>query len=600
MKQFNSSHLPFLRLFKISAICILLIRILPIHAQVASIVVDSITMIPNRVIPFDEPFVLLIPIKSQRVSALYQIELLNRTSLRETVIRQKGMGFQQLSSRSYEIVKLNKTRYLKVDYGALYLARREAGAANNFYLDPGTSYAFLWAGDISNEAWEIFDQYRRYRTQSDVSESAQSLQKVKRLYRKLLISNRKQLGFPFIFTPSDTLNYSTPPPGGNNKLDNIHFKTSLSDWYDDPNTGLQSIYADLEQQEGALRDTLKKTYFSRSPTPDRQDAYRKFIGYLVQNNNTFDSELKTSFLPIPAKATNRLLRLEAIDDSTHQHLFTGLETLDCDACKPLSKRQYETRYTNIKSSLQQVSELYTIAASLAVNTPALGTAAKDLLFYKQRLQRIAPKLEALVAKRSALADSIAKISMQGLATFSSNTNVVGFETRNKLSIAPDFGVVTTYISSSGKANPYPFMPYLGFHVNLHPINRENYFRSYPHKLSHYLSLMVGWTLVEVNNGPKQAHRVDQDSITSYFGGKGTLLTGAGFRLGNAARITAGAQWYFKYNLNPTTNTYSERKLKAWPFIGFSLDLSLTTLLNGVADVVKSIPRSYVAPRVTTE
>jgi hypothetical protein len=114
------------------------------------------------------------------------------------------------------------------------------------------------------------------------------------------------------------------------------------------------------------------------------------------------------------------------------------------------------------------------------------------------------------------------------------------------------------------------MPYLGFHINFRPINKNLNFWSYRHNnVGQFLSAFVGWTMVKVG---KDNQRLD-------FFEKSSLLTGLGIRVGNAVRIVGGKMWYF--NIEGS----QKRVFTNMSFIGVSLDFELEKLFNGFKDLV---------------
>jgi hypothetical protein len=317
------------------------------------------------------------------------------------------------------------------------------------------------------------------------------------------------------------------------------------------------------------------------------------IKEITQQSNHFDSKLKTVYLPDIRKVIQRLLKLYYIDQITYRKILQGVETIDCNGCKVTENYLHENRLANIKASLGLVEELYFLAEAIHTSNTNLDGAVNSLKAFREELQNLVTQFEPVVQERKSINDVLFNIGLSNLNQLGGNTYVSSFETRSKLSIAPDFGIVTT-LGKDG-SNPYPFVPYLGFHINLRPINRDITFWSYHHKPLHHWSILFGWSLVSIDNGPKQL--AGADSVASFFSkGKGTLLTGVGFRLGNVVRITGGGMWYFKYQPSAVnTNFYDQRRLKYWPFIGVSLDLSIKDLLNGISDVLTGAPRTFRPP-----
>jgi hypothetical protein len=109
--------------------------------------------------------------------------------------------------------------------------------------------------------------------------------------------------------------------------------------------------------------------------------------------------------------------------------------------------------------------------------------------------------------------------------------------------------------------------------------------------------MLGWSLVSIDSDSLRG--AEKDSVSSFFSkGKGTLLTGLGFRLNGAIRVTAGYMWYFNFSRSPTNPLIYDRRRFAWPYLGISLDLNLKDLLSGITDIFTGLPRRYQAPKPT--
>jgi hypothetical protein len=188
------------------------------------------------------------------------------------------------------------------------------------------------------------------------------------------------------------------------------------------------------------------------------------------------------------------------------------------------------------------------------------------------------------------------------------TDLFNFETRGKFAITPEFGYIVAGLKR-GQADgevvltdpTYYLSPYLGFHINFRYWDKNLPFWGNPnHKLINHFSGMIGYTL----------NKIDSKTNTDFFTNGRSLLLGAGFRLGNAARVVSGILLSNQINTSKTvsyvdnrktiTETESvngvvkatsivydkieiidiiDRKVKPTFFVGLSLDLSLKPILG---------------------
>jgi hypothetical protein len=151
-----------------------------------------------------------------------------------------------------------------------------------------------------------------------------------------------------------------------------------------------------------------------------------------------------------------------------------------------------------------------------------------------------------------------------------NTNIFNFKTRGESIINPCFGFVAVGSLKSNQTEFWDVPTYAGFHINLRPIDKNTPFRLMPNRnYRHYLSLFVGLTLTSISEEGKR-----EDLF-----GKKSLLTGVGFRINNAIRLTSGALWFKELNTNPIKTDKSAAIL---PFAGLSIDLDLKSLFGGIS------------------
>jgi hypothetical protein len=153
-----------------------------------------------------------------------------------------------------------------------------------------------------------------------------------------------------------------------------------------------------------------------------------------------------------------------------------------------------------------------------------------------------------------------------------NTNIINFKTRGENLINPCFGFVALGTLQSSKSTFWDVPGYIGFHINLRPIDKNIPFRLLPNRgIQHYLSFFAALTLTSLGEEGKR-----EDLF-----GKKSLLTGVGFRVNNAIRLTAGTAWVKKIDPDPITTKKSAAVL---PYIGVSVDLDLKGLFGGLSSL----------------
>jgi hypothetical protein len=152
-----------------------------------------------------------------------------------------------------------------------------------------------------------------------------------------------------------------------------------------------------------------------------------------------------------------------------------------------------------------------------------------------------------------------------------STTSLNFDTRTAFSITPDFGYVYY-----GYQNEFQGLaPYLGAQIEFRYFDKDIPFRLIANKTwLHYLSFTTGITLTSVGKAGKR---------DDFFSGK-SLLTGLGFRLSNAIRITAGGILFYKEDPDPAIDN---KKLNMTPFVGISIDLRLKSIMGDLTDLIPS-------------
>jgi hypothetical protein len=147
-----------------------------------------------------------------------------------------------------------------------------------------------------------------------------------------------------------------------------------------------------------------------------------------------------------------------------------------------------------------------------------------------------------------------------------------FVTSYKFRIVPDFGFIGVFKGS--KVGFQDMTPYLGFNINFRSIDKSIPMRNVLYKSwLHYLSFIGGITLRSLKIDGKRDN----------FFGDNDLLTGLGFRLNNAIKLTGGVVWFRRIDTNPLS---TNKPLGCSGFAGISIDLELQSLFGGIANLFK--------------
>lgn len=128
----------------------------------------------------------------------------------------------------------------------------------------------------------------------------------------------------------------------------------------------------------------------------------------------------------------------------------------------------------------------------------------------------------------------------------SSSEIFDFDTRTNFAITPEFGYIfvpnlkqgeITGNNASNEIYPKNYnTPFVGFHINFRYWDKNLPFWSNPnHKLINHFSWMLGYTLSPMKSKVTE----------SFFNNGRNLITGIGFRLGNAVRVVGGVMLYNK-------------------------------------------------------
>lgn len=559
------------------------------HAQLKAIKVDSITGVPTEALPFDQSFVLKIPVsKNAQISAVEYVPLIRRKKVGESVsahikrnVFSHSYAIPKIESKYFHYSTEDNIRYLNVTFPVEH------------FLKPSRNYAFI-LNQFTHDEFEMFMSYHNHKITSNLVE----LNKAKAFYDKLRAKEQKTFEDEnFLYNFEGSKNDSLLK-----RVDEIYLgkqgETVVQGWPLVPDfTAYNLNEAALNAYIGGL-GTL--TLFSGTI------SLKALMDFVSGIDPSINIEFKKKYFIEDNALLNKIILLYNLSAIDYTNLLNGRISLDAGNDKVLNESEIINRQENIKKTKKSLKDIQKLADLLNSRGIAqMNVVSTNITTFLGHLNGSDANINAMVQSyRSIEGKLIERGYLDATLIKGGNTYTYNFSTRNSLSIAPDFGLVTTRIGNDGN-NPYSFVPYLGFHVNIRPLNRDVPFRSYKKTLINRISLLAGFSLVDISNGPKGTANLQADSTRSFFKSS-TLLTGIGFRLSNVARITFGTMWYFKYvrdtNQLNTTYIYKDRSLNFWPFIGLTIDLTPKSIFEGFEKFethLTNSPRNFTAPTPAT-
>jgi hypothetical protein len=224
---------------------------------------------------------------------------------------------------------------------------------------------------------------------------------------------------------------------------------------------------------------------------------------------------------------------------------------------------------SINSYKQQKFDAFEHYDNLMAASPQVDTQGLKK-FYENKLKSIYNTSSTEAVKKMKIIKAIINDDLfKKSVSFSSTSEVFSFETRAKLRVTPDFG----YLGYGFQKDFNGITPYLGFQIEFRYFDKNIPFQLIPNKtIGHRLSFFSGVTLASLK---KENKRED------FFSNK-SLISGLGFRLSNALRITGGAILFNREDYNPLVDN---KKLTLTPCLGLSIDLSIKQLLNDVSGLI---------------
>lgn len=536
-----------------------------LNAQTDVIEIDSSTRSAVRAVPFDKPFLIKTQIEAESVKRVFLIKKFKNYTLDSTIAHY----ISKVKTYTVPGIKTNYFWTRKTgDKNFLFIS-----IADDYLFKPSESYFIIPEFEQSDaSAVAFFDLYYQSKLLGNRNQKA-ALTQAQVSLSKFETQMRKIYGDNLVF--------------GFMTLSDFTTDTAFAR---DPNTILVNF---LEQRYELSKNIFTKGLPARSATLNTNFPSFDSITYMQLLSDSHLNKDAVTYL-----SGNNLSKNDIISDLNYLQqttqlgsLLSGTINLGCIFCEKADTssntvKDLNKRLSNIDFSIKQLNMLQRslyILKPMATTTSSIATGITRINTWLSELQLSKDSLCLMAKQRKKIEDVIMDSVFVG-KTFTytqilSGNTYMNFETRNKLLLTPDFGIVTPAITSEGKSLEYGIIPYLGFHINLMAVDKDITFKSYKKNPLQYFSIMVGWSLVNMN----------KNSAYANFFEKSSLLTGLGIRLNNIIRITAGSQWLFKLGLDATNN--QTRTLYAIPYVGLSFDLNIKQYLNGFVDILSEIGKT---------
>jgi hypothetical protein len=352
--------------------------------------------------------------------------------------------------------------------------------------------------------------------------------------------------------------------------------TSYEDIY---NTVLKSVYDDI--------DTLKnkKTTENAALAGQMETAFIR-NGLLITLQNALNDEQQKDFHQsgISRDSLSMLFTLLS-------NLYYGSKTFYENICSGTQALQVQVSTgsddanVNLPLSISSLNRLVVFVDKFGVDNSAnvnisrgIQSIQDQLVAWGNGLNNTIKENKGIQSDKQKIAQTIGNtekfsgVTMNDASSFAQDIVV-----RGKLSIAPDFGVISYgFLEGSHNRRFTGVTPYLGAQVNIRPYDQSVPFGSLPRSRKGLLnpirfSAMVGITFVSVKETGKR---------DNFFGGT-NLLLGVGYRLSTEVRLVAGAMLFKKYDENYVS---SQESTAATAYAGLSIDLNLKDLFSNVLGV----------------
>jgi hypothetical protein len=537
-----------------------------LNAQTDIIELDSCSGSAVKTVPFDKPFIIKLPIEAENVNKVFLIKKYKHLTLNETIV--------------HYIEKSKMDKVLEIEKN--YFWTKKTGGKNYLFISVADKYLFK-----PSQAYFIIPEFRQ---------TNNSVLSFFDLYYQSTLDDKTRAKEALLRAQDSLSVYETHMRNIYGDFLNFGFMT-LADM-----TGDRPAFA--RDPSTAFVNSLEKRYELSKKTfnlglPIRSQSLLK--SFMAFDTVTYAKLLSDKHLKNDAVVYlhgNNLLKNEiknAVNDQVEitrlNNLLSGASSLNCFRCETADSgkdrfKDLNKRLFNIDSSLRQLNILQSTLVLLRHNgnpSVSLDDELRKTDTWLREFRASRDSLNVMGKQRKKIEDVIMDSVFVGkkftyTQVFSGNT-YMSFETRNKMLLTPDFGIVTSLNPSYRKSLQYAIIPYMGFHINMMAVDKDIPFTSYRKNPLQRLSLMVGWSLVNINKNPEYEN----------FFANSSLLTGIGIRLSNAIRLTAGKQWLFKIGTDEANN--QTRSLKAISYAGISFDLNIKQYLNGFLDILSGFGKS---------
>jgi hypothetical protein len=536
-----------------------------LYAQSDIIEIDTLTGSAAKVMPYNRPFTIKMQIDAEEVDQIFFTKKYRSFDFNGSLahnIKDSGGQYtvREIPGNYYYVRKIGDRNTLLLTF------------ADNFLLEPSSAYyVIILQKKLGGSAIGFFDNF--YLSEyGSVANRARALADATDALREFEAGMRKVFGNAE-FAYYTEKKFSKSP---------TQFKAD----FDRHLLPVYTAYINAETTYSGSIPTNAGTMAGSIPEFDSVTYKQLFTGSSVNKDVIAFISAKDMALNAAASDINTIAIQGRIAT-----MLNGTVSLDCIHCTPVNanstlQNDFIKRVSNIDASINVLNNLKKVLFLLkpiSTATSNITLSITRIINWISFLQTSKSELRGLLRLRKSIESKIIENIFDGTsfnyASMASGNSYLNFETRNKVLITPDFGITTSAITKEGKKLEYGIVPYLGFHLNLMAVDKDISFKSYKKNWKQYTSLMVGWSMVNMK----------QDSTYDNFFEKSSLLTGAGFRINNTIRLTAGAQWLFKFGKDAANNR--TKKLQAYPFLGLSIDFNMKQYLNGFTDLLSGIGKT---------
>jgi len=535
------------------------------YGQLDLIEVDSVSKQFTKVVPIDKPFIVKYKIERGNISKILFIKKMKGSFLGSSI---KSGILPSIDKKYWSVTKEGESKYLYINF------------TDNLLFKPSDSYFVIPIfKNIVNE--DVFEYFQAINIETNTNGS-----NVKVIFNN---SNKKFINKIKNFEKGifDLLKDSTTLTSMTSEI--LQDSANFSNFLIDTNfVKVNKHFDTLKILQKLVLDSIKyRNDFILGNIPN----FNVLTTFLITDNAMIKDDVALYLLG-PNGSTNKITNILQyfVENEIFGDLSSGLLNINCINCtkidgSSLKRENYEKRLINLDTLFKEILNLRAILNLLKpkmVESDWKIEINKIDNFIKQ-INNNKKDLTKVILKRKEIDEIIFSEIFDGHDFFTldilSGNSIMSFEARNKLTLVPEFGLVTSAFNKKGKQLEYGIIPYLGFSINFMGINKDVKYNSYDKDWRQKWSFGVGWSLVNMN----------RESIRASFFEKGSFLTGLSFRINNIIKITSGAQMYFELSEDMMGNEL--RKLEAIPYLGFSFDLSVKDFLGGFLDIIPGINKT---------